>query len=208
MSGSSFTWTFVPSPIFNAPSVAVSSSTHIRRNALCATIEYKDVSTDRVRTGKLSLVHANASGVSKTFEFGQVSRQDTSVSVDPAVSLVGAGLCPCGTSPFGVGTLAISSAPRIERIAPRAVLRDKNTRDTVLDDSGHEMPMSPTDQRVFILLNTEFGSRSTDPTMGFKRPLRLTPSIDRETRDLVKQALMPAIEDHSIELLSVSTFYG
>jgi hypothetical protein len=44
--------------------------------------------------------------------------------------------------------------------------------------------------------------------MGFRRPLRMSASIESETRDRIKEALMPLIEDHSIELLSVTTFYG
>lgn len=171
-------------------------------------VEYRDVSADRVRTGKLAVVHANASVAANAFEFGQPASVDTAVATQASVALTGAGLCPCGTSPIGVGLLASSAAPTVARVAPRAVLINRSTRGIVLDDAGNEMEMSPTDQRVFILLNTEYGSRKSDPTMGFRRPLRMSASIETETRDRIKQALMPLIDDHSIELLSVTTFYG
>lgn len=187
------------------------ASTSVRTptgNALYAMIEYRDVSADRVRTGKLAVVHANASVTQNAFEFGQPTAVSTIVSTQAAVALTGAGLCPCGVSPIGVGLLASSAAATVARVAPRAVLINRSTRDIVLDDAGNEMEMSPTDQRVFILLNTVYGSRKSDPTMGFRRPLRMSASIETETRDHIKQALMPLIEDHSIELLSVTTFYG
>jgi hypothetical protein len=171
-------------------------------------IEYRDVTADRVRTGKLRVMHVDAGGITKAFEFGLASTPDTTAAIEAATALTGAGLCPVGASSAGIGSLATSAAPSVVRKAPRAVLIDKNTKDIVLDDAGYEMETTPTDQRVYILLNTVRGSRRIDKQMGFQRPLRMTASIESETRDLVKQALMPAIEDHSIELLSVTTFYG
>ena len=95
---------------------------------------------------------------------------------------------PVGSTPFAMA--APVAAPAAATQGP-ALSRYINpcSGDYQIDSYVGQLAGMPTlRQRVLLILNTEYGSSSALPTLGIRRPAKITESFVAETRAAIRQA--------------------
>jgi phage baseplate assembly protein W len=95
---------------------------------------------------------------------------------------------PIGSTPFGVGTPAVSQAPPETHLRNAAFI-DYRERDYVFDSEGELERMPVTRQRVLLALATRRGSSSIMPEFGLALPARIDSSFNERAQQAVLDAL-------------------
>ena len=197
MSGSSFTFTFVPAPVPGAPVASQSFYTAGQRETLYCVIEYNDIRAKR----------ATSNSVSTKGPLGSTVACDIVVtSPTSPTAATGSGGRSYGARPNSNGALTQYGPTSTTEPANSAVYVDPFTRDTVLDSNGKELGMDPVQQRIQILLNTRLGSIEADQSIGFLPPKKITSDVGRTLAVLVQRALKPMVDDNTIQLTKITAY--
>lgn len=95
---------------------------------------------------------------------------------------------PVGSTPFGYATPVAAPLPATQGPALSRFI-DSGTGDYVIDDQVGQLASMPSlRQRVLLIMNTEFGSSTSLPNLGVRRPAKIDESYIRTTQNALYEA--------------------
>jgi len=95
---------------------------------------------------------------------------------------------PVGSTPFGMATPVAAPSAATQGPALSRYINSGSGDYEINAYVGQFAEMPTLRQRVLLILNTEFGSSSALPTLGIRRPAKITESFVAETTAAVRRA--------------------